>query len=126
MSFEHLCLVAKIEIEKNTIYSLGKIAASSESMTHGAIYSANPTVNCVLHIHSRKIFDIMAAAEGCNFTEENIPYGTPQMANAVMDEVEKIGAPNGIIVMLGHDEGVISFGENISSALAEILRFALR
>jgi ribulose-5-phosphate 4-epimerase/fuculose-1-phosphate aldolase len=121
----HLCLVEKFDIAKNLVFSKGEIQASSESMTHGAIYSANPKINCVLHIHSRKLFDRLRQLSLENtgkiyFTAKDIPYGTPEMAFAVMDEVKKIKKPNGIIVMLGHDEGVISFGETISAALAEI------
>jgi len=117
-----LCLVEKFDIAKNFVCSKGSIQASSESMTHGAIYSANPKINCVLHIHSRKIFDYMKTAGNFNFTAENIPYGTPEMAFVVMDEVKKIEKNNGIMVMLGHDEGVISFGKTIATALSEIER----
>jgi len=122
---KHLCLVEKFDIAKNLVFSKGEIQASSESMTHGAIYSANNKINCVLHIHSRKIFDHLRGLssenpDNVNFTAENIPYGTPEMAFAVQNLVKKIGKPNGIIVMLGHDEGVISFGKTVQSALAEI------
>jgi len=120
LTHKHLCLVEKFNVEKNTVYSKGEIAASSESMTHGAVYSANGKINCVLHVHSRKLFDFTAKSAAYHSTAENIPYGTPQMALAVTDEVQKIGKPHGIIVMLGHDEGIIAFGENIESALEEI------
>lgn len=120
----HLCLVEKFDIAKNMVFSKGNIQASSESMTHGAIYSANEKINCVLHIHSRKIFDRLKQTTKSLFTAENIPYGTPEMAFAVMNEVKKFGKPNGVLVMLGHDEGVISFGETIVSALAEIILLA--
>ena len=119
----HLCLVEKFDIAQNLVFSRGEIQASSESMTHGAIYSANPRITCVLHIHSRKIFDRLASEpQNFDYTEKDIPYGTPEMAFAMMDCVKKIGKSNGIIVMLGHDEGIISFGETISAALAEIER----
>lgn len=121
LSPQHLCLVKKFDIEKNTVWSKGAILASSESMTHGAVYSARSEINCVLHIHSREIFDFMKEND-YNFTAQDIPYGTPAMANAVMNEVRKIAKPRGIIVMLGHDEGIISFGENIPAALSELER----
>jgi ribulose-5-phosphate 4-epimerase/fuculose-1-phosphate aldolase len=120
LSNRHLCIVRKFDIEKNTVWSAGEISASSESMSHGAVYSAQNMINCVLHIHSRKIFDFMKEKK-YNFTGKNIPYGTPAMANAVMEEKKKINSSQGIIVMLGHDEGVISFGENIHSALTQIM-----
>jgi ribulose-5-phosphate 4-epimerase/fuculose-1-phosphate aldolase len=121
LSMQHLCSVKKIDVEKNKVWSVGAVSASSESMTHGAVYSANNKTNCVLHIHSRKIFDFMkqdiTPKGNYNFTAQNIPYGTPLMAKAVMAEVQKMDSSHGIIVMLGHDEGIISFGENISVAL---------
>lgn len=121
----HLCLVEKFDIAQNLVFSKGSIQASSESMTHGAIYSANSQINSVLHIHSRNIFDRLKRlslenTDNIYFTAQDIPYGTPEMAFAVMDCVKKIGKPNGIIVMLGHDEGVISFGKTIALALKEI------
>ncbi|MDR0304639.1 MAG: class II aldolase/adducin family protein [Chitinispirillales bacterium] len=119
MSLCHLCIVKNFDINKNKVYSKGAISASSESMTHGAVYSAQSAANCVLHIHSKKMFDFMKT-NNHNFTEQSILYGTPAMAKAVMGEVKKINSPYGIIVMLGHEEGVISFGEDISSALAQI------
>jgi len=125
LSNKHLCLVEKFDVKKNTVWAKGAIQASSESMTHGAVYSANDKINCVLHIHSKEMFDYMKAGD-FNFTARDIAYGTPAMANAVMNEVKKIAKPRGIIVMLGHDEGIISFGENISAALNEILRIIIK
>jgi hypothetical protein len=119
LSTKHLCIVKNFDIENNKVYSKGSVAASSESMTHGAVYSACSAANCVLHIHSRKIFDFMKN-RNYSFTPQNIAYGTPAMAKAVIDKVKKTNASQGIIVMLGHDEGVISFGESISCALAQI------
>jgi ribulose-5-phosphate 4-epimerase/fuculose-1-phosphate aldolase len=119
---KHLCFVNKLDIKNNIVYSVGEIQASSESMTHGAIYTADNCVNSVLHIHDRRAFDFMKLDKRYCFTAQNIPYGTPAMADAIMKEIRRLAAPQGIIVMLGHDEGVISFGENISSALNEIMK----
>ena len=119
LSLRHLCMVEKFDIDNNTVYSKGEIPASSESMTHGAVYSANGDINCVLHIHSKKIFEFMRDGNYYS-TPQDVAYGTPSMAKAVMGAVKEINSMRGTIVMLGHDEGVISYGENISSALAQI------
>ena len=50
-------------------------------------------------------------------TSEDIPYGTPEMANEVkrlFNETD-VGKEK-IIVMGGHREGLISFGKNLEEA----------
>ena len=53
------CLVQSFELEKNHVRATGRTKASSESMTHGAIYSADESIRCVLHFHSRKILSTL-------------------------------------------------------------------
>ena len=44
-------LVHAFDPLKNTVASFGPIQASSESMTHGAVYGAANKARCVIHIH---------------------------------------------------------------------------
>ncbi len=41
---EHYCLVEEFSADQNYVRSVGLLPASSEALTHGAIYAANPTV----------------------------------------------------------------------------------
>ncbi|MBR6625629.1 MAG: class II aldolase/adducin family protein, partial [Mailhella sp.] len=48
---EHYCLVTDCDIDANTVRSCGPMQASSESMTHAAVYAASPETGCVIHLH---------------------------------------------------------------------------
>ena len=113
------CCVDTFDIHQNTVYTEGPINASSESMTHCAIYQANPLIECVLHIHSRELWKRLLE-EGYPFTAADIPYGTPQMAQSMLSLVKDSDTPFGILVMAGHEEGVVAYGQTILSALNQI------
>jgi len=113
------CLVVSFDIAHNNVASRGMIQASSESMTHGAVYSACSGVNCVIHIHSRKIFDGMIHDKYPS-TAADAAFGTPEIAFAAGECVKHIGA-EGQIVLSGHDEGVVAYGTSIKSAFELIM-----
>ena len=113
------CSILAFDIQQNTLYSEGPVSASSEAMTHCAIYKANPLIRCVLHIHGRELWSRLLE-EGCPFTPADIPYGTPQMAECMATLVKDAITPFGILVMAGHEEGVISYGQTIYSTLHQI------
>ena len=114
------CLVRSFDLKANHVVSEGPVRASSESMTHGAIYISNPAVNCVIHIHSREIFDGMLR-DHYPSTPADAEYGTPEIALAVEKCSAGINSSEGSIVMAGHDEGVIAFGPSVDRALNLIL-----
>jgi ribulose-5-phosphate 4-epimerase/fuculose-1-phosphate aldolase len=114
------CAVKAFDIEKNRVASFGPVRASAESMSHGAVYLACPSARSVIHIHSRKIFDAMLR-DGYPRTSVDALYGTPEMARAIAACVKEQGASRGLIVMEGHDEGVIAYGESVKEALDLIL-----
>ncbi|MDR1411258.1 MAG: class II aldolase/adducin family protein [Spirochaetaceae bacterium] len=114
------CVVSAFDIEKNRVSSRGPVKASAESMSHGAVYLACPSALSVIHIHSRKIFDAMLR-DGYPRTPADAPYGTPEMARAIIACVKEQGRSRGLIVMAGHDEGVIAYGESVKEALDLVL-----
>lgn len=117
LSKEHYAWVESFDLAENSVCSIGQINASSESMSHGAVYRALPAVNAVIHIHSRCLFDRMRR-EHYPETDQNIPFGTPELAIAIRSLVLSLAANSGIFVTAGHDEGIIAYGESIASALA--------
>jgi methylthioribose-1-phosphate isomerase len=114
------CAVTAFDIEKNRVTSSGPVKASSESMSHGAIYRACPASRAVIHIHSRKIFDGMLR-DNYPRTPADVPYGTPEMARAIIARVKERGQSTGVIVMAGHDEGVIAYGASVKETLDPVL-----
>jgi hypothetical protein len=117
---EQYCLVESISIENNHVRSRGALPASSESMTHGAIYAANPAAQCVAHVHCRILFDYWLANEGL-MTAPDIPYGTPAMASAVYQLARTAATLPVLFAMAGHDEGIVAFGSDVPTVLAHLL-----
>lgn len=117
---DQYCLVEAFSIERNSVRSIGALPASSESMTHGAIYLANPAVQCVIHVHSRSLFDGLLA-HGALHTAADIGYGTPAMAHAVMQLVQTQQQLPVLFAMAGHDEGVVAYGADVASVTALLI-----
>lgn len=116
---EHYALVESFDLENNCVRAVGRINASAETMSHGAVYRALPWVNSVIHIHSRALFDHMRR-EGYPETDPAIPFGTPELAAAITDLVLSMPGGAGVFVTAGHDEGIIAYGACVAEALAMI------
>jgi methylthioribose-1-phosphate isomerase len=110
------CLVNSFDLAQNRIVSKGPVQASSEAMTHGAVYRSCSGANCVMHIHFGAIFNGMIR-DGCPATAKNAAYGTPEIALALAQCVQELGANEGAVVLVGHDEGVIVWGSTVERAL---------
>ena len=113
------CAVQRFDLEKNIVHTKGPINASSESMTHCAIYQANILVKCVLHIHNLKLWQQLLQYADIT-TPANIAYGTPQMALSIAAIVNAKAKPYGLLAMAGHEEGVVAYGQTISMAESQI------
>jgi ribulose-5-phosphate 4-epimerase/fuculose-1-phosphate aldolase len=111
------CLIVSFDVERNRVVSTGPVKPSSEAMTHGVIYQSCPAANCVIHVHSRAIFDGMIR-DGYPATPETAAYGTPEIALAIGERVGETAKDEGCIVLAGHDEGVIVYGPMAERALS--------
>jgi ribulose-5-phosphate 4-epimerase/fuculose-1-phosphate aldolase len=117
---KHYCLVEEFSTADNRVRSVGPLPASSEAMTHGAIYAANPAVQCVIHVHSRELFD-HCLANGYLTTPAVIPYGTPAMAQSVSDLVAAHSKLPVLFAMAGHEEGIVAYGADVASTHALLI-----
>lgn len=111
------CLVESYCLERNEVWSVGDLNASSESMTHGAMYTANQSIQCVMHVHSGVLFDRLLQ-QGAAATDAAIPYGTPAMARAVAAFAKQQTVLPTLLVMAGHAEGILACGVDVASVLA--------
>ncbi len=109
---EDYCLVDSFDVARNEVFCTGRIQASSESMSHGSVYQANPAINCVIHIHNGAMFRFMLAG-GYPRTAAQAAYGTPEIAEETVQLVRAAGAVQGIFVMAGHEDGVVAYGADI-------------
>ena len=120
LALDQYCLVNFFDIEKNRVVTSGPVQASAESMSHGAVYQSCTEAECVIHIHSKKIFDKMLWEDYVR-TPKDAEYGTPEIALAIGACVRNSGKNEGQIIMAGHDEGIIAYGPSIERAFNLIL-----
>jgi len=111
----HFTEVIQSEFEKNFLVCCGPIVASSESMTHAAIYECDKKANAVIHIHNKAFWDYLL--HKVPTTSKDAAYGTPEMAREIfrLFSAQK-SWPKKLIAMEGHEEGIISFGANLEEA----------
>ena len=108
---DHFSVVDHFSIEENTISCRGPIRASSESLSHAAIYKASPACQFVLHIHHLDQWKMLL--NKLPSTAPDAAYGTPAMANSISQLIEP-NQEEGVIIMAGHEEGILLFGSNTS------------
>lgn len=117
---DNYCLVSSFDLLRNIVVSKGPVKASSESMTHGAVYQSCAGAHCVIHIHSKSIFTGMI--KDCYpATPEKAAYGTPELALAIKDCVAQINSNEGSIVLSGHDEGLLAYSPSAERTFTLIL-----
>lgn len=114
---EHFSLVTGFDIEKNTVICEGQIAASSESMSHAALYKSTYNINAVVHVHHKKIWD--KYLNNLPTTPKNAEYGTIEMASEI---IKLAHVSEGIIIMGGHEEGIVSFGTTLEEVTNKIIK----
>jgi len=110
MDSKHIAKVTEVQVHNNCLSCIGPVIASSESMTHASVYRANPTIGAVIHIHSKVLWDRHKFK--LPTTSADTPYGTVEMAAEVFDLVCNTGE-QGILVMAGHEEGLIIYGKDL-------------
>ncbi len=115
----HYVRVTKFDVTRNFLQACGPVRPSSEALTHASLYAARADIQCVMHVHSPLIWR-QAEALGIPCVAPAIGYGTPAMAEAVRD-LAQASSGSGVIAMLGHEDGVIVYGEDEDAAGALII-----
>ena len=105
-------LVTEYNFDKNSLICTGRTRASSESLTHAAIYESDDDINAIIHIHSKDLW--IELMNRVPTTSKDIGYGTPEMAYELIRLCKQIKEK--IVVMAGHDSGIITFGKNLQEA----------
>lgn len=124
---EHYTQVVACEFDKNWLKCEGPIQASSESMTHAAIYEQDSTVCAALHVHHLELWKRVLNC--IPTTRKEVEYGTPEMAAEVARLFQETDVSRqGIFAMAGHEEGLFAFGaspERAYRVLMDTLHSAL-
>lgn len=105
---EHWTTVTECRPEANRVAACGPLPPSSEALSHGVLYRADPRIRWVMHLHSPELF-AAAGRLGLPVTDPSAPYGSPALAAEIARLAPAAGWP-GLLVMGGHEDGVLAFG----------------
>lgn len=109
---EHFVFIDDCSVEHNSVTCRGVYPASSETLSHAAVYIANPDLRFVVHLHNFSIWSQLLD-EG-KHTDGKAEYGTARMSREVYKFVKLSKESSGIFAMPGHKEGVVIFSTEIA------------
>ena len=120
----HFARVTSCDIDANRVDCTGPVKASSESLTHAAIYQLDQKIKAIAHVHNDDLWQRLR--DHVPTTAADVAYGTPQMAL----EFKRLyyGADlrtEQVAVMAGHAGGLVSIGEDLAQAAERLLRLAV-
>jgi len=120
LSAEHYTTVTGWNQAANQVQCQGPAQASSESLTHAALYEADSAVRAIIHIHDYPLWAYLM--DEVPTTKRETPYGTPEMAL----EMARLWRESDLqqrklLVMAGHEEGIISFGTDLTEAYTVLM-----
>lgn len=125
LSAEQYVAIEDCCVEQNYVRARGAMPPSSEAMSHAMIYQLNPSTQCVMHIHDQRLWHY-ALEQGLPATGSHVEFGTVSMAQ----EIEALAHQSdlmdvGLLVMAGHEDGLISFADSVNEAGVRLLRLWL-
>jgi ribulose-5-phosphate 4-epimerase/fuculose-1-phosphate aldolase len=121
LTLAHCAKVVAWDFERNQVRYEGSAIPSSESLTHAAIYESDATAGAVVHSHCSKLW--AALLNQVPTTSKVADYGTPEMANEIMQLFTRTNARSRkIVVMAGHEGGILTFGKDLEEAFAVLMR----
>ena len=121
LTASHYTKVTEFNWRANYVVCEGEIKASSETMTHAAIYTASQA-NAVVHVHHQQLWE--RSLDRLPTTNPNCAYGTPEMAEEIIRLCrEPQTQQQKIIIMSGHESGVLTFGRDLNEANQILLHY---
>jgi len=113
-------LIKNYNFETFTVFSKGKHKPSSEALSHAMIYAIHPDITAVVHVHSAALWHFMKSRGDLATTAE---YGTTQMTKEIANLYRSRNPfKHNAFVMLGHEDGIITFGKSIEEAEQSLYR----
>ena len=116
----HYALVTAWSVHGNRVCCVGLTQASSEAMTHAAIYQLDQHIGAIVHVHSNDLW--RRYLNKLPTTSPDVPYGTPAMANEFRRlYVDSDFRKTQLAVMGGHEDGILSYGRTLGEAATKVL-----
>ena len=117
--------VADFDFQRNWLRCEGLGVASSESLTHAAVYKSRVHARAVIHIHDLALWTRSTHAIAA--TSADVEYGTCEMAREICRLlVEATPANLRVFRMAGHRGGLIAFGATPRDALQALIELNQR
>ena len=112
----HYVCVDQCNVAKNHVVACGPVKPSSEALTHSMFYQLEPSIQCVIHVHSPGLWQF-GLDNDYPVTDETVEYGTQGMAT----EISRLYLSGRLkqqktLIMAGHEDGVICFGNSVDQA----------
>jgi ribulose-5-phosphate 4-epimerase/fuculose-1-phosphate aldolase len=93
---------------------------SRDTKIHSALYSGSEKVNVVAHFHHPLIWGMFL--DKFPTTSVDKPPGSVELAEEIFDLCQKLDLQKDWIIILGsHEDGILTFGENIESLEEKII-----
>jgi ribulose-5-phosphate 4-epimerase/fuculose-1-phosphate aldolase len=113
--------VVAYDFESNQVRYEGSALPSSESLTHAAIYESDATADAIIHCHNSELWRVLL--NEAPTTSKAVEYGTPELAYEIMQLFRCTDVQSRkIVVMAGHEGGILTFGEDLAEAFAVLMR----
>lgn len=120
LSPEQFTRVVDYDFKENRVSCRGPIIASSESLTHASLYEASRSINAVIHVHHAGLWH--RYRNRLPTTDAAATYGSPEMAAEVIRLIRSQDQPRKqLIIMGGHEDGVLAYGIDLGQAAATLL-----
>ena len=118
----HYVKVNSFNIDDNAVQCIGPLKASSESLTHAAIYLSDRDINAVVHVHSIELWNELIY--NVPTTNPSMDYGTIGLAKDILKIFKESEVfEKRIIVMAGDRAGILTFGQDIDEAVGVLMQY---
>jgi L-ribulose-5-phosphate 4-epimerase len=113
-----LAEVVSWDIAGNHVTCTGTVVASSETLSHAAVYDT-AAVGAVIHVHHAVMWQRLR--DRAPTTDPAAEAGTPAMACAIQRLITDRSLDSDIIVMGGHPGGLLAFGPSLDQVARHLL-----
>ena len=123
LTAQHYTTVTHWDLQANQVACRGPARASSESLTHATLYEADDAIQAIIHVHDYPLWSYLM--DEVPTTKRETPYGTPEMALEMERLLRETDLPQSkILIMAGHEEGILTFGKDLAEAYGILMAAA--
>ncbi len=118
---QHYVEIINCDVINNLCCYKGSALPSSEALSHFILYNFSQEINAVIHIHNKALWEKLLYKVPTS--SPDVEYGTREMVQEIIRLLEYTDlSKEKILVMGGHEDGIICFGETIEEAWQKLLK----